>query len=42
MIGYKMGWDSVEERIFKMTDNPDKVFRYAPLKRIQPHSHNSQ
>lgn len=38
MIGYKMDWDSVEERIFKMTDNPDKVFRYAPLKRIQPHT----
>lgn len=34
LIGYKMDWSSVEGRIYNMTEAPDKVFRYAPLKRL--------
>ena len=33
MIGYRMDWESVKARIRQMTDNPYKVFRYAPLKK---------
>ena len=33
MIGYRMEWDSIEERLFSMTDNPDKVFPRVPLKK---------
>ena len=33
MIGYEFDFERIEKRIFKMTDNPDKVYSTAPLKR---------
>lgn len=33
MIGYKFDMQSIEKRIVKMTDNPDKTYAVAPLKR---------
>lgn len=33
MIGYAFDFDRIETRIIKMTDNPDKVYATAPLKR---------
>lgn len=33
MIGYVFDFDLIRKRIVKMTDNPDKVYSMAPLKR---------
>ena len=33
MIGYTFDFEKVKHRIIKMTDNPDKVYAMAPLKR---------
>ena len=33
MIGYLFDFQSIQKRILKMTDNPDKVYVTAPLKR---------
>lgn len=33
MIGYVFDFDLIQKRIVKMTDNPDKVYSMAPLKR---------
>ena len=33
MIGYEFDFPSIQKRIFKMTDNPDKVYATAPLKK---------
>ena len=32
MIGYEFDFERIKNRIFKMTDNPDKVYATAPLK----------
>lgn len=32
-IGYTFDFEKVKRRIIKMTDNPDKVYAMAPLKR---------
>lgn len=33
MIGYQFDFDHIKDRIVKMTDNPDKVYTRAPLKK---------
>ena len=33
MIGYQFDFDHIKDRIVKMTDNPDKVYSRAPLKK---------
>ena len=33
MIGYEFDFSSIQKRIVKMTDNPDKVYLTAPLKK---------
>lgn len=33
MLGYQFDFAAVEKRIIKMTDNADKVYSTAPLKR---------
>ena len=33
MIGYEFDFPSIQKRIVKMTDNPDKVYTTAPLKK---------
>ena len=34
MIGYEFDFERIRQRITKMTDNPDKVYATAPLKRL--------
>ena len=34
MCGYMFDFDSIEKRIVKMTDNADKVYATAPLKKV--------
>lgn len=33
MLGYRFDFESIKNRILKMTDNPDKVYVTAPLKK---------
>lgn len=33
MLGYRFDFDSIKNRIIKMTDNPDKVYSTAPLRK---------
>ena len=33
MLGYAFDFERIKNRIIKMTDNPDKVYATAPLKR---------
>ena len=32
MLGYVFDFTSIQSRVLKMTDNPDKVYLKAPLK----------
>lgn len=36
MIGYQLKWKEIENRIIKMTDNPQKTFLNPPLRKITP------
>ena len=33
MIGYAFNFEKIKNRIIKMTDNPDKIYLIAPLKK---------
>ena len=33
MLGYAFDFERIKNRIIKMTDNPDKVYPTAPLKK---------
>ena len=33
MLGYQFDFERIKNRIVKMTDNPDKVYSTAPLKK---------
>lgn len=33
MLGYEFDFERIKSRIIKMTDNPDKVYTTAPLKK---------
>lgn len=35
MMGYQFDFEAVKSRVVKMTDNPDKVYATAPLKRLK-------
>ena len=39
MIGYEFDYPSIQKRIVKMTDNPDKVYSTAPLKKNSMFKH---